>query len=174
MNSKMKRLGGYVVAGVLGAILSSFPVRSDNPLPNGGQIVPFSGTMQATLLGAGVCKGPVSLQNSNIYNCQGGYFGSADVSALYAANNYSALMQIANKLDAVASKLDTLHSDNSGLNTQIQNQIAVFNKQIQKSIANQFAALPAQLVATQAMQNFHDQTVNDALAKFNAPQIPAK
>ena len=39
---------------------------------------------------------------------------------------------------------------------------------------SQFAALPAQLVATQAMQNFHDQTVNDALAKFNAPQIPAK
>jgi|SRR5579884_946582 len=175
MKGKAKRIGGYLIAGLLGAVLSSVPVRSDNPLPNGGQIPSSGGSSQ--FLG-GICKSGLSKSpdppfGNGQWTCSGGWFASADVSALYAVNNYTTLQQIATTLNTIASKLDTLHSDNSALSTQIQNQVAVFNKQIQKTISNQLAAIPAQLVTTKEMQQFHDQVVQDAVAQM-AKQQPAK
>jgi hypothetical protein len=107
-------------------------------------------------------------------NCDRPWFNSLDVSALYAANSYQQLVLVSGKLDAIATKLDTVHQDNVVLDTLLKNQVVAFNNQMQKSIAKQFDSLPPELVASPAMQKFAQQIHDQVMAEVKAQIASAK
>jgi hypothetical protein len=146
MKERLLRMSGYAVAALIGAALSSVHVLGDDPLSKGAII---AGKRALPMMASGICLGSDP-------NCVSA-LNSGDVSALYAVNSYQRLA----KLDDIITALETLHTDNTNLNMLLKNQIATFNGNMQKSLAQRLDAYPAELLKTKAMQTFHDKIIED-------------